>query len=111
MKTNVKILIAAAATALAATFSTGASAASLFELHEQHKAELLNFVFGGHGVQGNINVGPAYQAPPVYVDPYGRQPGYRGGRGLERRDHRDGRDGRGGYGRDYGRHDGRGYNR
>lgn len=108
MKTTVKILIAAAVTAMAATVSTGASAASIVELHEQHRAQVLNFLFGGNDRQVAINVGPAYQAPPVYVDPYGGQQGYRGSRGYDRRDHRNGHDG---YGRGYDNRDGRRFNR
>ena len=63
MKTSVKILIAGAVTAMAATFSTGASAANILEIHEQHKAQLLGFLFGGN--QATVTVGPAYQAPPA----------------------------------------------
>jgi hypothetical protein len=118
MKTTVKILIAGAVTAMAATFSTGASAASLIELHEQHKAQILNFLFGGHNgnVQAAISVGPAYQAPPVYVEPNGGHYGYRGPRGYERRDgyhgdYRSDHPGHGGYSRDYENRDGRGFNR
>ena len=110
MKTTVKVLIAAAVTSVAATFSTGASAQSLIELHEQHKAQLLNFLFGHGGPNVAINVGPAYQpapyyqAPPVYVQPYGGYGDYRGPRGYtyERRDHYRGHDGR----RDYGHREG-----
>lgn len=115
MKTTVKILIAAAVTSVAATFSTGASAQSLFELHEQHKAQLFNFLFGHHGPNVAINVGPGYQpgyqptyqpvyqpapvyqAPPVYVQPYGGYSEYRGPRGYEYQRHEryNGYDGRG----------------
>jgi hypothetical protein len=100
MKTSLKILIAGAVTAMAATFSTGASAASLIELHEQHKAQILGFLFGG-SPQATISVGPAYQAPPVYQAPaygYGhrdyRDPHWNGRRDDRRYDH-DRRDGRG----------------
>ena len=102
MKTSVKILIAGAVTAMAATFSTGASAANILEIHEQHKAQLLGFLFGGN--QATVTVGPAYQAPPVYQAPaygYGhrdyRDPRWNG-RHDDRRhghDNRDWRDGRG----------------
>jgi len=110
MKTTVKVLIAGAVTAMAATFSTGASAASILDLHEQHKAQILGFLFGGNqpGVQGTINIGPAYQAPPVYQAPaYGGHHGYRGQRGYERRDgyRHDG------YRDDRGHRGGRGFNR
>ncbi|HEY4374400.1 MAG TPA: hypothetical protein VGN52_20935 [Burkholderiales bacterium] len=97
MKTTVKALIAGAAAAAAVTFSAGASAETIFQAHERHKAELLNFL---GNVTASINIGPAY-APPVYVAPapvYSAppvayvEPGYyRGPRGYERdwHNHRD----------------------
>jgi hypothetical protein len=112
MKTTVKVLIAGAVTAVAATFSTGASAQSLLELHEQHKAQILNFLFGHGGPNVGINIGPAYQPvpayqAPVYVDPYGYNHGYRGPRGYERQE----RHGYEGHGRDFDRRDGRDFRR
>ena len=116
MKTSVKVLIAAAVTAVAATFSTGASAESLFELHQQHMAQLHHFLFGHGGPSVAINVGPGYApapyyqapvyaAPPVaYVEPYGY---YGGARGYDRHGHFDRHDGR----RDFDRRDGRDFRR
>jgi hypothetical protein len=109
MKPKAKLLIAGAVTAMAAAFSTGASAQSLLELHEQHKAQLLNFVFGAtHGnVSASVSVGPAYQPAPVYTAPAPAYPAYGyggyGPRGPRWDEHRHHGDPRG-----YGHHDGRG---
>jgi hypothetical protein len=117
MKTTVKVLIAAAITSVAATFSTGASAESLFELHQQHMAQLHHFLFGHGGPNVAINIGPAYQpapyyqapvyaAPPVaYVEPYGSY--YGGPRGYARHERFDRFDGH----RNFDRRDGRDFHR
>lgn len=64
MKTTVKTLIAGAAAVAAVAFSSGASAETIFQAHERHKAELSNFF---HNITGSITFGgPVYQLAPVY---------------------------------------------
>lgn len=64
MKTTVKALIAGVATVAAVTFSSGASAETIFQAHARHVAELHHFL---HNVAASITIGPAYVAPPAYV--------------------------------------------